>query len=643
MPARPGVPEPSEHTCSDCIQNSGKWVACGNPPEYEGFCPITYRYPTTTGSEGTNVHRSRSRLLLGIISAAALLFGIAWTSGIPAQAATTAKVSANVSTSVNAAPRGELDCNGFSPVQKPLREFNCTDIRGTSQANANTWGGRFYDNNHYIGHDEPDATFNSSTPGSGGNVTWTLTLGKNPQAAPTDVHPGHDVTDWFELSPAPWFSMALCDPNSFPQTSCAPNSDSNAPTCDGPDCTTGLGGGSAFMEMQFYPPGNPPFIDSQSCDDTHWCAALTIDSLECTAAFASCNTNCEEPLNFGFIQRNGAPTGPPAPGEQTDASETPNSETLLMNPGDKVSFHMFDAPARGGGDAFEVVMDDLTTHQTGFMQASAANGFSTTSMANCSETPFNFQPEFNTAKAGNINSWGADQVDICTEFETGHWEPCTSLSDQVTPNPLDATDTSPMYNTCASPYESAPGIHRTTAEVGNAVCFAAGDTHQGYDGPGTSTQPDEMTGCQDDLFQNGDLDFLGPPYYRGSWPTGPTPTNRDPSSFFESFPTSNGQQYSQFFFQTDIALSEYECGGGNYANASSTAAGCTVPPAGPGNFYPYWTQVTGQGSCSLEFGNVSHGSGLTTFGQDKQYGTDQFATFGYPQFIGQTYNNPCAT
>ena len=70
---------------------------------------------------------------------------------------------------------------------------------------------------------------------------------------------------------------------------------------------------------------------------------------------------------------------------------------------------MWDAPLPGGGgNAFEVFMDDLTTHQTGLMQASAANGFMNTSSADCSGTPFNFQPEYNTAKAGNINPWGAD-------------------------------------------------------------------------------------------------------------------------------------------------------------------------------------------------------------------------------------------
>jgi hypothetical protein len=569
------------------------------------------------------------------LSAIALVLGVASTSGLQAAASTTsaAKYTPNAT--------GELDCNGFSPVQKPLKLLNCTDIRSADTTNADTWDGRFYDNGHYIGHDEPNTDFLSSAPGSGNNVSWTVTLGKNPKAAPTDVDPGHDVTNWFELSPAPWFSMALCDPNSFPLTSCTPESDSNAPTCFGPDCTSNLGGGSAFMEMQFYPPGVPPFADSISCDDTHWCAALTIDSLECTAAFAYCNNDCEEPVNFAFIQRNGVPTGPPSPQDADLATEVPNSETLLMNPGDTIRFHMYDAPTPGGGDAFTVVMDDLTTGQSGFMQASAANGFMNTSSANCSGTPFNFQPEFNTAKAGNINSWGADQVDISTVFETGHWEPCTSLSDEITPNPLDPGDTGGLYNTCSSPYESAPGIHRTSAEIGNALCYYAGDTHPGYDGAGTSTPPDLMTGCQDNLYQNGDLDFLGPPYYRGSWPTGPTPTSRVPSSFVEQFPTTNGQQYSQFFFQTDIALSEYECGGGDYANASATAAGCTVPPQGPGNFYPYWTQSQ-NGGCSLEFGNVSSGFGLTDFGQDKQYGSDQFAKYGYPQFIGKTYNNPCA-
>ena len=204
-------------------------------------------------------------MLLGIISATALLFGIAWTSGIPAQAATTAKVSTSASSTYTPNARGELDCNGFSPVQKPLRgTFNCTDIRGIpGKGNANSWDGRFYDNGHYIGHDEPDTAFLSNAPGSGNNVNWTITLGRDPKAAPTDAKPGHDVSDWFELSPAPWFSMALCDPNSYPLTPARPNRTATPPPASAPNCTTAnSGGGSAFMEMQFYPPGDPPFVDS---------------------------------------------------------------------------------------------------------------------------------------------------------------------------------------------------------------------------------------------------------------------------------------------------------------------------------------------------------------------------------------------
>ena len=50
-------------------------------------------------------------------------------------------------------------------MQKAVRASDCTDIRGFAGVdNANTWGGKFYDNGHYIGHDEPDTTFLSTPP-----------------------------------------------------------------------------------------------------------------------------------------------------------------------------------------------------------------------------------------------------------------------------------------------------------------------------------------------------------------------------------------------------------------------------------------------------------------------------------------------
>ena len=573
------------------------------------------------------MHSPRSKILLRVFSGAALLLGVGAMTGVPAHAAQPANVPAS---STSAPAKGELDCNGDSTVQKELRASLCTDISGAIKG---AWGGKYYDNKHYIGHDEPDTTFLSNAPGSGGNVTWTETLGRDPRGTPGNSHPGSDLSKWFELSPAPWFSMALCDPNSFPGTACTPNSDSNAPTCAGVNCgPTTQGGGSAFMEMQLYPPGNAPFVDSESCDATHWCAALTIDSFTGTPT-TNANPACEEPVNFAFIQRNGSPTGPPSPQLANLTTFVPNGNTLLMNPGDTISTHMSDAPAPGGGHAFEVVINDLTTHQTGFMQASGANGFQTTSASDCSGNPFNFEPEYNTAAKGNIIPWAALTTDISTEFETGHFEACTSLSDPID-NPFDGNDTGGAFNQCNGPYENA-GPPRTAPPPRPATRCATrqGDTHPNYDGLGSSTAPVQVSHCQDNLFQNGDLDFDGTPYWK-EWPTG-LRTNLHPSSFLEQFPTTNGRSYPQFFFQTDVALSESTC-------TPKTLSGCTVPPQGPGGFYPYWTQLQGVGRCALEFGNVSAGFGRNDFGKDAQYGTNQFPTLGYPEFEGPVHNNTCA-
>jgi hypothetical protein len=549
--------------------------------------------------------RSRIRLGIATLSSVAFLLAVV----LPGAAS---------------AANGELDCNGQSPIEHSVKmSMACTDIRGFNNVwNKNTWNGRFYDNGEYIGHDEPDMTFLSPQRGSGNDVTWTETLPKDPTAAPTATNPGSDVTHWFELSVAPWFSMAMCDPKSYPQSPCTPESDSNAPAADGSG-----GGGSAFMEMQFYPPGFAPFADAISCDNTHWCSALTIDSLACTENFAKCNPNCEEPVNFAYIQQDGVPTGPAAPGSADLASFTPNAQTLLYNPGDKLQVHMFDAPIPGGGGkAFEVVIKDLSTGQSGFMQASATNGFANTSMADCSTTPFNFQPEYNTAGKANIVPWAALQTNISTQYETGHWEACTSVTGPGR-YPLSATFTDTYYKVCNGPYES--GTENTSEEPSDAFCYPQNDTHGGL----TTNSPDTTTGCLDDLFQNGDLDFDGQPYY-ADWPTSTSTTPTLPSSFVQQLPTTSGASYQQYFIQTDLALSESTCSG-------TSTTGCTVPPPGPGDFYPYWSRVTSPQGCTLEFGNVSSGAGVNDFGQDAQYGSDQIATLGYPEFEGPVMKNTC--
>ncbi len=106
----------------------------------------------------------RSRLKLALIAFVAL--------AAVASPMALSVVSAHSATSVkyNFAATGNLDCNGFSNIQKPLRIQNiCTDFKGYDN-------GRGFDNGHYIGHDEPTVQFVSSASGSGNNTKWEITL-----------------------------------------------------------------------------------------------------------------------------------------------------------------------------------------------------------------------------------------------------------------------------------------------------------------------------------------------------------------------------------------------------------------------------------------------------------------------------------
>lgn len=564
--------------------------------------------------------RSRPWKLLLSVVALTIMLGVV---SAPGASARTHRISARSA--------GALDCNGNSPVQKTMKRTGaCTDVRGLTRGNSRfTDDGRFYDNGKYIGHDEPDMTFLSSRPGSGNDVTWNETLPREPAAAPTADHPGSDVAHTFELSIAPWFSMALCNAKSFPLRDCSPRSDKNAPDCIGIKCSPKSfpGGGSSFTEVQFYPPGFAPFVDGASCDNAHWCASLHINDLECRLN-GECNPNCIEPTNFAFIQTNGVPTGPPSPQQANLSTNTPNDHTLLMSPGDRLTVHMFDAdvPGHPGHKALEVFIKDLTTGKTGFMQASAANGYAATSPTDCSGTPFDYQPEYNTAARNNITPWAALQTDISTQFEIGHFEACSRVSDPFTIG-LAPEITDVVWQNCHGAYEAtAPPDGSNNPEVGDSPCYPKGDTHGAL-----HSAPDTVTGCLQFFTQNGDLDFDGSSYWP-EWPTGVDPTQKLPGSFVQALPTSGGGQYAQYFIQTDAALSESTC---------TDKGGCAVPPPNaPGKFYPYWSRVSSGGVCKIEFGNVGSGPGVNNLGKFAQYGDNSgFAKYGYPELIGPIRKN----
>ena len=532
-----------------------------------------------------------------ILTVVALILGLG--------AAATTQAARAASAGVRPAKVGGLDCNGLSPVQRPVKlAIQCVDPRGSD-------AGRFEDNGHYIGHDEPSVRFLSTQPGSGDNTTLTERLPSEPAALPTVSHPGRDVTHTFELTIAPWLSTTVCDPQSTPMLPCTPESDANAPSASSP------GAGAAFVELQFYPPGFAPFADSISCDNTHWCSALTIDSLECNAD-GTCNQDCTEPVNFAFIQTNGVPAGPPSPQLSDLATVTPNARTLLMNPGDAITVQMFDARIPGG-HALEARETDLTTGRSGFMIASAANGFMNTSPADCSGTPFNFQPEYSSARSQNIIPWGIGPYMINDQFEVGHFEPCTSVVGSAVFTEGSFSDT--YYQTCRGPYDTV--TEDPNLEPDDAPCFNFGDTHGG------TAAPNLVTGC--DVFTDaiGDLDYDGTSYYP-NWPDSVRP-DRFPSTFLQLQPTTNGgHRYPQIQFMTDASASEL-----NTNCDLNSGAGCVLPPQGPGHFYPYFTQARVGGACVWEFGNMRNGN---TFGGDAEYGSVGAGTLG--AFAGPIRPNP---
>jgi hypothetical protein len=134
----------------------------------------------------------------------------------------------------------------------------------------------------YVGHDEPSVLFYDDHRGAGNNASYLVRLPKDPPHVPNQQGTGGTFN--FQLHPAIWFGMALCDNQSAPEFThapCTPDSDTNI--FDSGDVNDphyiGKHPGTAFMELQFYPPGWVAWPPGASCDATKWCVALAIFSL----------------------------------------------------------------------------------------------------------------------------------------------------------------------------------------------------------------------------------------------------------------------------------------------------------------------------------------------------------------------------
>jgi hypothetical protein len=486
---------------------------------------------------------------------------------------------------------------------------------------------------NYVGHDEPSNLFYSNTPGSGNRMKYQLTLPKDPSpSAPTA--PGKSFN--FELHPAFWFGMAMCDTQSYPEqlSGCTPDSDVNIVD----PAVSPIKAGQAFMEMQFYPPGWVPFqaAGGISCDPTKWCAALNIDSLSQNPVTGqSLNSTCAattgvEYVNFAFITKNGTPqpNSPPNPVNSTLSTFTPDPNAdLFMNSGDKLAVTMHDT-AHG----LQIVINDQTAHQSGSMTASAANGFGQVLFAPspstaCVNIPYDFHPMYSTSSENTRVTWAAHSYNIAFSDEIGHFDLCTTVS-------------GPGGN-CTG--QEGIANDQEPADLDDVVCQ-----------PASASLLVQVTGCVNPGAVNQGFD--GTPY-QALWPDGNTTLRPTPIQFSSPL-TGKGYsvQYSRSAFETDLPRIE-----NNPPCDRFTGAGCTLIPTtddlAPGGgfqpavFYPFYSITNKSGKCLWQEGNHIPGS-KNDFGQNAQYGTLlnlTYTAFGgggapttrYNDFRGILSKNPC--
>jgi hypothetical protein len=471
----------------------------------------------------------------------------------------------------------------------------------------------------YVGHDEPSAVFYSNKPGSGNRNQYDVVL-------PHDPSPNNPMANGksyhFELNGALWFGMALCDTQSYPEqvSTCKPDSDSNivdpAVSPNHP--------GTAFMELQFYPPGWVPWptwavaVGASTCDPTKWCAALNIFSLlEDPVNGTLQNDTCAakvglEPFNFAFVTRNGRSQAPANPIDSTLTTYTPDpAKDLFMNSGDRIGVTTHDTPS-----GVKVVLNDLTTGQSGSMTASGANGYAQIKYdptgTSCQAIPYNFHPTYSTSSPQTRVIWAAHTYNVAFSDEIGHFEFCNG----PTPIPSTQFGVDAQGNPIACPAGNVEGRGTDTepTDGDDNFCF-----------PGSRSLLVNVNGCTD---TNTGFDAVS---YQRVWPDGNTAVH--PQPFLFSSPRTGGNfsvNYTRMAFEADLPRIEAADLGGPCDR--TTGAGCTLIPitddGQPAAFYPFFSTLHPHGrghGCLWAFGNDLPGG--NDLGRNAQYGSLLSSTY----------------
>src|SRR5215472_12890070 len=495
----------------------------------------------------------------------------------------------------------------------------------------------------YVGHDEPSAVFYSNVPGAGNHMTYSMRLPRDPSPANPNT-PGKSYQ--FQLNGSIWFGMALCATQSYPEQvpNCKRDSDSNILD----PVVSPKHSGTAFVELQLYPPGWVPWptwqvaIGASACDPTRWCAAMNIFSLaEDPVNGTLLNSTCAartgiEYVNFAFLTKSGRPTATPNPVQSTTATFTPDPrKDLFMNSGDDLNVSMRDTP-----NGLQAVINDLTTGQRGSMTASAANGFGQVQYdptgTSCVNLPYDFHPMYSTSSEQTRVIWAAHTYNTSFTSEIGHFENCEG------PNPIPATpfglDASGNPVTCPAGNTEGFGSNVSPTDGDDAFCFPASEALRIH-----------INGC---TATNTGFDSLG---YQPVWPDGNTALHPQPT-LFSSPLTGPGDsvQYSRVAFESNTPRIEP-------GNCRFTGVGCTLIPntdkGTPAAFYPFFSAFQngvpdeqGDNGCMWGFGNNLPGA-TNNFGGNTQYGpllAQNYLVLGGGGAVTVRYNdfrqimsNPC--
>ena len=491
--------------------------------------------------------------------------------------------------------------------------FLCTELNDSQQAFG--WS-------HYVGHDEPSVLFYSRQPGSGNQMVYRGVLPKEP---PPTASPGKRSYD-FNLYPAIWYGMAMCDSQSYPETvkTCVPDSDTNVTAPGSP-----YHAGAAYMELQFYPPGYVRQFAGFSCSATQWCVALNIDSYSLNPVTGQqLNQTCQstvgiEYVNFAYLTHTGIPQGPPNPVQfQVNASGKPNpAKDLFLNQGDHYTVNLHDTQ-----HGLQAIVDDTTTGEAGSMTASAANGFGQVKFApsgsSCTNIPYDFHPMYSTSGPNTSVPWAAATYNVAFDTEIGHFDYCSRVKDLTF-----------FGGVCSGTEGANPNVEANdTDDVG---CF-----------PGSLSTLVNVTGCE-----GSNIGYDGTSYLP-DWPNGNTNLTPTPTIFSSPLtgPAYN-TNYQQVAFNTDLPAIEGQLGSCN----QTTGRGCTrFPPTddngAPAAFYPYYTTGRALGGCAWAPGQDVPGFSTNDFGQQTQYGNLLKVTYAglagsktstYNDFQQVLPNNPC--